>query len=182
MAKNVVARVPVPLSQSELAALAEMARQDLHTLPEQLRHLLRLEADRRGLLAPMADPDAFLVKDLPVPAAQPMLARAVIEALIGVSGAATPDFSIKNISEITNRLLPPEHTVSPKGTGFVIRWLGFSTIRKTQRPRKGAFVVVWDELSAGLLSQRAEELGIRLPPISGGDDLISPGANTQPTP
>ncbi len=49
---HIAARVNVPLASSELEALVRMAADDVRHPREQLRYLLRTEAQRRGLLEP----------------------------------------------------------------------------------------------------------------------------------
>ncbi len=43
-------RINVPLDQNELMALIDMARTDCRHPREQMRYLLRAEAERRGVL------------------------------------------------------------------------------------------------------------------------------------
>ena len=45
-------RLTVTLEQPEYAALLQMAMAELRTPPDQLRHILRLELERRGLWPP----------------------------------------------------------------------------------------------------------------------------------
>jgi len=42
-------RLTITLEQPEYAALLQMAMTELRTPPDQLRHILRLESERRGL-------------------------------------------------------------------------------------------------------------------------------------
>jgi hypothetical protein len=50
-----VKRVTVPLEQREYSALLKMAIEELRNPPDQLRHILRQELERRGLWLPIAD-------------------------------------------------------------------------------------------------------------------------------
>jgi hypothetical protein len=45
-------RLTIILEQPEYAALLQIAMADLRTPPDQLRHILRLELERRGLWPP----------------------------------------------------------------------------------------------------------------------------------
>lgn len=47
-----VNRLTITLEQPEYAALLQMAMAELRTPPDQLRHILRLESERRGLWPP----------------------------------------------------------------------------------------------------------------------------------
>ena len=47
-----VNRLTITLEQPEYAALLQMAMAELRTPPDQLRHILRLELERRGLWPP----------------------------------------------------------------------------------------------------------------------------------
>lgn len=50
-------RLTVILEQPEYVALLETAMTELRTPPDQLRHILRLELERRGLWPPDQVPD-----------------------------------------------------------------------------------------------------------------------------
>ena len=50
-----VRRITVPLPQKEYSALLELAIAELRNPPNQLRHILRQELQRRGLLLPESD-------------------------------------------------------------------------------------------------------------------------------
>jgi hypothetical protein len=49
---EMVKRVTVRLEQQEYSALLDIAIEELRNPPDQLRHILRLELERRGLLSP----------------------------------------------------------------------------------------------------------------------------------
>ena len=50
-------RLTVILEQPEYSALLRTAMAELRTPPDQLRHILRLELERRGLWPPDSSPD-----------------------------------------------------------------------------------------------------------------------------
>ncbi|MCL7454082.1 MAG: hypothetical protein M8467_13645 [Anaerolineae bacterium] len=58
-------RLTVILEQPEYAALLETAMTELRTPPDQLRHILRLELERRGLWSPAQVPDVGQSKEDP---------------------------------------------------------------------------------------------------------------------
>ena len=58
-------RLTVILEQPEYVALLETAMTELRTPPDQLRHILRLELERRGLWPPDTVPDVGRSKEAP---------------------------------------------------------------------------------------------------------------------
>ena len=57
-----VKQVTITLEQPEYSALLQVAIADLRDPPDQLRHILRTDLERRGLWPPVDQPDAALAE------------------------------------------------------------------------------------------------------------------------